>query len=106
MGYSSMLYIRRFKFAAIKLDGVLTRDVLHDKNCRDIIATVVRLGEVSRIRVVAEYVESGEQQRVLAELGCNEFQGYFYSPPLAAPECLDYLRRNATAAANGVSADG
>ena len=94
MGYSSMLYIRRFKFAAIKLDGVLTRDVLADKNCRDIIASVVQLGDASGIRVVAEYVETREQQKLLEALGCNEFQGYLYSPPLAAAQCLDYLRKH------------
>ena len=95
MGYSSMLYIRRFRFATIKLDGVLTRDVLRDKNCRDIIASVVQLGEASGIRVLAEYVETGEQRNVLADLGCDEFQGYLYSPPLAAPVCLDYLKKHA-----------
>ena len=97
MGYSSMLYIRRFRFATIKLDGVLTRDVVSDKNCRDIIASVVQLGEASGIRVLAEYVETREQQRVLDELGCTEFQGYLYSPPLAASACLDYLHQNAAA---------
>ena len=96
MGYSSMLYIRRFRFAAIKLDGVLTRDVLNDRNSREIIATVVRLGVASGIRVVAEYVEDREQQRILAELGCTEFQGYLYSRPLAAADCLDYLLAGAT----------
>ena len=99
MGYSSMLYIRRFRFAAIKLDGVLTRDVLHDRNCREIIATVIRLGEAAGLRIVAEFVETAEQQRVLADLGCDEFQGYLYSRPLPAPECLDYLRSHAPAAA-------
>jgi lactose/cellobiose-specific phosphotransferase system IIC component len=99
MGYSSMLYIRRFKFAAIKLDGVLTRDVLHDKNCRDIIASVVQLGAASGIRVVAEYVETRAQQSMLAELGCDEFQGYLYSPPLAAARCLDYLKTQAAGGA-------
>ena len=94
MGYSSMLYIRRFKFAAIKLDGVLTRDVLRDKNCRDIIASVVQLGEALGIRVIAEYVETHEQQSILKELGCDEFQGYLYSPALAKSECFDYLQKN------------
>lgn len=94
MGYSSMLYIRRFKFAAIKLDGVLTRDVVRDKNCRDIIASVVQLGAASDIRVVAEYVESSEQQQLLAKLGCDAFQGYLYSAPLAARQCEDYLRKH------------
>jgi len=91
MGFSSMLYLRRFKFNAIKLDGVLTKEVLQDKNCRDIIASVVQLGGASGIRVVAEYVETSEQQVLLDQLGCDEFQGYLYSPALAEAECLEYL---------------
>ena len=45
--------------------------------------------------MLAEYVETGEQRNVLADLGCDEFQGYLYSPPLAAPVCLDYLKKHA-----------
>lgn len=94
MGYSSMLYIRRFNFDAIKLDGSLTREVLLDNNCSDIIASVVLLGRAVGIRVVAEYVETREQQALLEELGCEVFQGYLYSAPLAGAQCLEYLLRN------------
>jgi lactose/cellobiose-specific phosphotransferase system IIC component len=94
MGYSSMLYIRRFNFDAIKLDGSLTREVLLDNNCSDIIASVVLLGRAVGIRVVAEYVETQEQQAMLEELGCEVFQGYLYSAPLAGAPCLEYLRRH------------
>ena len=65
MGYSSMLYVRRFRFSAIKLDGSLTREVLEDSNCRDIISSVVQLGAALGIQVVAEYVETRAQQRAL-----------------------------------------
>ncbi len=95
MGFSSMLYLRRFRFNAIKLDGVLTKEVLQDKNCRDIITSVVQLGEASGIRVVAEYVETRDQQALLEQLGCDEFQGYLYSPALAEAECLEYLQNRA-----------
>jgi lactose/cellobiose-specific phosphotransferase system IIC component len=99
MGYSSMLYIRRFHFDAIKLDGSLTREVLQSNNCCDIIASVVQLARALKMRVIAEYVETSEQQQLLARLGCDAFQGYWYSPPLAARQCLDYLRQQASAEA-------
>ena len=95
MGYSSMLYVRRFKFSAIKLDGSLTREVLEDNNCRDIISSVVQLGWALGIQVVAEYVETREQQRALELLGCTAFQGYLYSPAVPAGACLQYLRKYA-----------
>jgi len=94
MGYSSMLYVRRFKFSAIKLDGSLTKEVLQDNNCSDIINSVVQLGRALGIRVIAEYVETREQQVELEKLGCEAFQGYLYSPALAGGNCLDYLLKH------------
>lgn len=107
MGYSSMLYIRRFRFNAIKLDGSLTREVLHDKHCGEIISSVVQLGRALRMRIVAEYVETREQQVLLEALGCDAFQGYLYSPALIAADCLDYLHRyrNADAYADELLGD-
>lgn len=96
MGYSSMLYVRRFHFSAIKLDGSLTREVLQDNNCSDIISSVVQLGRALGIQVVAEYVETREQQLALEALGCDAFQGYLYSPALAPERCLVYLKKHAT----------
>ena len=97
MGYSSMLYIRRFRFDAIKLDGSLTREVLQSNNCCDIIASVVQLARALKMRVIAEYVETREQQELLAKLGCDAFQGYLYSPALVGELCLNYLRERAPA---------
>lgn len=94
MGYSSMLYVRRFKFSAIKLDGSLTREVLQDNNCSDIIRSVVQLGRALGIEVVAEYVETREQQAALAALGCDAFQGYLYSRALTGECCLPYLQKH------------
>ena len=91
MGYSSMLYIQRFNFDAIKLDGSLTKDVLKDNNCGNIIRSVVQLARVMKMRVIAEYVETREQQAVLEALGCDAFQGYLYSPALPGTLCLPYL---------------
>jgi lactose/cellobiose-specific phosphotransferase system IIC component len=96
MGYASMLYIRRFHFDAIKLDGSLTKDVLLDNHCSDIIASVVQLARALEIRVVAEFVETREQQLLLERLGCDIFQGFLYSAPLSGPQCLAYLRRAST----------
>ena len=95
MGYSSMLYIQRFHFDAIKLDGSLTRDVLKDNNCGDIIRSVVQLARALNMRIVAEYVETREQQAALEELGCDAFQGYLYSPALHGAQCLPYLLEHA-----------
>lgn len=98
MGYSSLLYMRRFRISAIKLDGSLTREVEQNSSCRDIISQVSQLCQNMGVRVVAEYVETESQSALLQQLGCTELQGYLYSPPLEADACLAFIReRNAGA---------
>ena len=97
MGYSSMLYVRRFQFNSIKLDGSLTKDILQDSNCSDIIRSVVQLGRALGILVIAEYVETEEQQVELQNLGCDIFQGYLFSPALSGESCFDYLLKHGVA---------
>ena len=92
MGYSSLLYMRRFNIHAIKLDGSLTREILTNPSCREIIETIAHLCRSKGIRIVAEFVETEEQRRLLQQLGCSEFQGYLFSKPLPPDACLEFIR--------------
>lgn len=92
MGYSSLLYMRRFPVDAIKIDGSITRDVLINDTNADIVRTICSLGQAQNVHVVAEYVETKEQREALADMGCDIFQGYFYSPPIAESDCLNYFQ--------------
>lgn len=91
MGYSSLLHMRRFPVHAIKIDGSLTRDVLTNPTCSDIVRAIAALGHSQHVEVVAEFVETIEQRNALAALGCEVFQGYLYSPALPAAACIEYL---------------
>lgn len=91
MGYSSLLYLRRFQVHAIKVDGSLTRDVLTNGTNADIIRTIANLGQTQKVDVVVEFVETQEQRDKLEELGCNVFQGYYHSRPLNEDACLAYF---------------
>lgn len=98
MGYSSLLYMRRFSIDAVKLDGSLTREVLSNRSCQEIIETVATLCRNKQLRLIAEYVETEAQRDLLDALGCHEYQGYLYSRPLAAEACRTYIdARNARA---------
>lgn len=92
MGYSSLLYMRRFQVNAIKIDGSITRDVLVNHTNADIVRTICSLGKAQKVHVVAEYVETKEQREVLSEMGCDIFQGYYHSPPIAESDCQDYFQ--------------
>lgn len=106
MGYSSLLYLRRFHVHSIKIDGCLTRDVLSNSTNADIIRTIVALGRSQKVEVVAEYVETLDQRVLLAELGCDVFQGYFHSPALPEGQCLVYLTQSKAGGSLGLERCG
>lgn len=62
MGYSSLLYLRRFHISAIKLDGSLTREVLSNPVCSEIIGTIANLCLSKNIKMIAEFVETEDQR--------------------------------------------
>ena len=97
MGCTSLLYMQRFRMHAIKLDGALTRDVLSNRVNQDIIRAVVRLGHAQEVKVVAEFVESTDQQALLQDLGCDSFQGWLYSRALDAAALRLYLQQATSA---------
>ena len=104
MGYTSLLYLQRIKLAAIKLDGCITRDIEHNPVNQDIVRTVARLGSSQGVSVIAEFVETAPQQALLRELGCDQFQGWLYSPGLKLPDLLRYLSERANPEASPPSA--
>ncbi|BAL97139.1 EAL domain-containing protein [Rubrivivax gelatinosus] len=94
MGHASLLHLKRFRVAAIKVDGSLSRDVMAHPVSADIIRAIATLGHTGGARVIAEFVETREQRDRLAALGCDVFQGYLYSPALPADACLAHLQRS------------
>jgi PTS system cellobiose-specific IIC component len=93
MGYTSLIYIRHCDIDRIKIDGSITRDILRDKNCQDIVSSMVYLCKSLNIEVIAEFVENEDQYALLKELGCSEYQGYLFSPPLSADKVPEFLGR-------------
>lgn len=103
MGHSSVVHLRRFQIHAIKIDGSLTRDVLTQSTCADIVRSIAGLAQGRGLDVVAEFVETAAQRDTLAALGCTHFQGYLHAAPLPEALCLAHLlehgARDAPAAA-------
>lgn len=80
-GFSSISYLRTLPLDKLKLDRSFTRDVLTDAEAREVARTVVRLGRVLGLIVLAEGVETEEQLSCLRVLGCDEAQGYLLGWP-------------------------
>ena len=91
-GYSSLSYLRRLPLVKIKIDKSFTGDLLVDEDDRNIVRVIIQLGRNLNMDVIAEGVESPEQEAYLQNEGCDEVQGYFYSRPLAAPALWVWMR--------------
>ena len=85
-GYSSMNYLRRFPIDKLKIDRGFLKDLLSSSDDASIVRAIISLAHSLRLKVVAEGVETTEQLRFLRTLGCDQYQGYHFSPPVPANE--------------------
>lgn len=86
-GYSSLSYLQRFPVDILKIDRSFVRNLdQRPAGETDITGLIVLLGHSLRLQIVAEGVETESQWQRLREIGCDEFQGFLFAPPMAAPE--------------------
>jgi diguanylate cyclase (GGDEF)-like protein/PAS domain S-box-containing protein len=87
IGYSSLGYLRSFKFDKLKIDRSFVLDLPSDSSVA-IIAAIIGLGKNFDIRVVAEGVETQQQLEYLQQYGCDEVQGYLMGRPTPPKLCF------------------
>jgi len=83
-GYCSLAYLKRFPIDIVKIDQSFVADMKHDRTSRAIVFAVIELAHTLDMTVVAEGVETAEQHRNLAALGCDSCQGYYFARPQPA----------------------
>jgi EAL domain-containing protein (putative c-di-GMP-specific phosphodiesterase class I) len=93
-GYSSLIYLRRFAFDKIKIDKSFLQYMELSGESAIIVQSIVQLGRALGLTVNAEGVETAEQVRYLMELGCDEMQGYLFSPSLEMQEITNFSQKN------------
>lgn len=81
-GYSSLSYLKRFPLNTLKIDRSFINDVTVNSDDAAIADTIISMAHSLKLKVVAEGVETFEQFRFLKDKGCDEIQGFLFSPPV------------------------
>jgi predicted signal transduction protein with EAL and GGDEF domain len=92
-GYSSLSYLRSFPFDKIKIDRSFVKDLAERSDCVAIVRAISGLGRSLNITTTAEGVETMDQLDWLRAEGCNEVQGFLFSPAKPATEIEALLSR-------------
>lgn len=90
-GYSSLSYLKDLPIDRIKIDRSFVVDLPYNKDSVSIVKTIIALAKNLGLDVIAEGVETKEQLDFLVAEGCVNIQGYYFSKPLSAMVCKDYL---------------
>lgn len=85
-GYSSLSYLNKFSLDRIKIDKSFVREITVRDDSAQIVKAIVAIGHSLGLKVIAEGIETEEEQELLFRLSCDEAQGYLYSMPIPAPE--------------------
>jgi EAL domain-containing protein (putative c-di-GMP-specific phosphodiesterase class I) len=94
-GYSSLAHLKRFPVDTLKVDRSFIREILSNTEDRGIAEAIIAMGKTLSLTIVAEGVETAEQQAFLSERSCDEMQGYYFSTPVKPEEFAALLARHA-----------
>jgi len=91
-GYSSLSYLKRFPIDYLKIDRSFIKDVTTNLEDASITTAIITLAHSLNLQVVAEGVETIEQEAFLKGKGCDKMQGYLYSKPMASSQFEQYYK--------------
>ena len=103
-GYSSMSLMKQFPIDTIKIDRSFVRDLPVDSEDQAIAQAIISMGKALGMTVIAEGVETLEQEAFLRSHACDEMQGFLFSKPLPAKQMADLLRGRTAARLAAIAA--
>ena len=93
-GYSSLGQLKNFPIDTLKVDRSFIRDLATDSEDKAITKAIIAMGKTLSLTVVAEGVETSEQESFLREFSCDQMQGFYFSKPIAAEDFGALLRQH------------
>jgi len=93
-GYSGLAYLKRFPITVLKIDRSFVEGIPSDDNDCAIARAIVTMAQQLRQEIVAEGVETKPQMHFLRALGCDQMQGFLFSPAVVADELARMLRQD------------
>lgn len=93
IGYSSLMYLKRFPIDRLKIDRMFVNDSTTDADDAALVMTIITMAHNLRLNVMAEGVETEEQLKFLRLLKCDEGQGYFFARPVPPESFLATARK-------------
>ena len=89
-GFSSIRYLRDFEFDLLKVDKSFI-DTITASRDMGVVASIIAMGRILGMKVVAEGVEESEQVQQLKQIGCDYIQGYYYAKPMPVQEFVQFV---------------
>jgi diguanylate cyclase (GGDEF)-like protein len=91
IGHSSLAYLQRLPVNLVKIDQRFVRDVAFDPKSREFLTALVKLIQTLDLELIAEGIETEEQNAAIQEAGCVRAQGYLFSKPADEPAVKEML---------------
>jgi diguanylate cyclase (GGDEF)-like protein len=93
-GYSSLSFLKHLPIDKIKIDKSFVDDILYHSSQGMMVKTIIDMGNNLNFAVIAEGIETEEQEEFLLRNKCEFGQGYYYSEPLPAKQMEEFLFKN------------
>lgn len=92
-GYSSLSQLARIPIDYIKLDQSFVRGINNNEVAQALVRTILAVAKTLQLKVVAEGVETAEEEQFIQQVGADEMQGYLFAKPMSADELEHWLQQ-------------